>query len=703
MAEEKKSIEISYKANIADLKAKLKTIPNITEQEAKKMVAALDRQLKQAEKAAKKSAEASKKAARSSAQAARRGAKDFDLMADSAAKAEQRLEGVADASGDIDRGFSSVGLALREVNPRLAEAADGLADTFAVVEGLTMSFKALNPFVVAAAVAIGALTLGYQSHKKELEKVRELTLKYRDAQKALIDSQKEQRNNLDEAASTYREIEERIELATGAISEYDFAIREAGRGAFEGIQDNIKAQEILIQEKKKEIAFVKRLEDSALTLGKAQIAISDKQKEQLETLQLQTKSVNNRLNITQKGTKQSMALSEMYKEGARQLREMEKNLAGLKNLQGASVERAKQLADFQHEQAQEADRLAKAAEDKLKADQASAELAANQAQIAQDLKNFKKQQAKSEEEILEARERLSDELVKILGSEEDLIDLKYDNEIERLEELAQKAEETGSIEQAITKLQMERDQEKHDKRMDQLRKEQQAAIQQGEAFVSAFSSGLETSADALEELSRRRAEEDIGEMERELQKQRQRELGEAQRITDLEERSKAVAAIEAKKEKDREDFEKKRAAAEQAAAVKAFTLRQGAALAETLMNTAKGIVNALATYPGPAGAALAGVIAATGATQAGLISSQQPPSFHMGGMASDETSARVLKGEAILDRATVRRIGGEEGVKRLQQGGQKSDNVVVIQPFRHFGRFAREIGFRTPKKTGMRR
>ena len=645
MAEEKKSIEISYKANLADLKAKLKTIPNITEQEAKKMVAALDRQLKQAEKAAKKSADASKKAAQASARAARKGSKDFDLMADSAARAEHRLEGVAEASGDIDRGFSSVGLALREVNPRLAEAADGLADTFAVVEGLTMSFKALNPFVVAAAVAIGALTLGYQSHKKELEKVRELTLKYRDAQKALIDSQKEQRNNLDEAASTYRDIEERIELATGAISEYDHAVREAQRAAFEGIQDNIKAQEILIQEKKKELAFVKRLEDSATTLGKAQIAISDKQKEQLETLQLQTKAANNRLDLTQKGEKQAGALAHMYLEGQRQLAEMEKNLVGLNKMQDAAVEKAELLADYEHEQAQEAERLAKQEEARLKALEEAALLAEREAQILADLEEFRRKQAESEQAILDARKLLGEELIKIAGSEIDQINLKYDKEIERLEELADKAQETAGVQEAIDELEKQRKTDIHESRMEQLEKEQKKSLDVANQTFGAYTSMLNGVADLVEQNSQNEGK----------------------------------------------------------AASRVFALRQGAALAETAMNTAKGIVNALATYPGPVGVGLASVIGATGATQAAVIASQQPPSFHMGGMASDEMGARVLKGEAILDRATVRSIGGEEGVKRLQQGNQKSDNVVVIQPFKHFGRFAREIGFKAPKQTGIRK
>jgi hypothetical protein len=44
MAEVEKSISISYKADLKDLVAKLKQMPNVTDQEAKKMVAALDSQ-----------------------------------------------------------------------------------------------------------------------------------------------------------------------------------------------------------------------------------------------------------------------------------------------------------------------------------------------------------------------------------------------------------------------------------------------------------------------------------------------------------------------------------------------------------------------------------------------------------------------------------------------------------------------------------
>lgn len=643
MATEKKSIEISYKANISDLKAKLKSIPNITDQEAKKMVAALDRQLKQAEKAAKKSSEQNKKSAQAASRSATRGAKEFDLMAQSAAKAEHKMEGVADASGDIDRGFSSVGLALREVNPQLAEAADGLADTFAVAEGLTMSFKNLNPYVVAAAIAIGALTLGYQSHKKELERVKQLTLEYREAQKLLINTQKDQENNLLEAASTYRELEERIGFVTGAIGEYEYAIKQAQRAAFEGIEDNIQAQETLIEEKKRELDLVKRLGDHALTLITAEMIISDEQKEQLRTLQLQTSSASNNLDITKKGISEAKALSKMYEQGKIQISEMENNLAGLNKMQEASVEMAGQLADFEFEQAEEAERLAEAEKDRNEALEKAVLLAEREAQILGDIEEFRRKQAESEKAILTAREQLSDELIKISGSEIDQINLKYDKEIERLQELAQKAEEQAGVQEAIDNIEAERNQAIHETRIDQLDKEKKKSLDVAQQTFLAYSDMLGGIADLVE--------------------------------SNAKDEGKAAAKV--------------------------FALRQGAALAETAMNTAKGIVNALATYPGPGGVVLASLIGATGAAQMATISSQQPPSFHMGGMANDEMGARVLRGEAVLDRATVRRIGGEQGIKQLQQGNNGGE-VVVVQPFKHFGRFAREIGFKTPRKTGMR-
>ena len=134
-----------------------------------------------------------------------------------------------------------------------------------------------------------------------------------------------------------------------------------------------------------------------------------------------------------------------------------------------------------------------------------------------------------------------------------------------------------------------------------------------------------------------------------------------------------------------------------------FRMSQIAAVGDIAITAAKQIMEATGLPPGLRGLQI-GLVTATAAAQTGVVMAQQPPqaSFHMGGMAPDEMNSRVLQGEAVLDRATVQRIGGEEGVQQLQQGGGMNSQVVVIQPFRHFGRFAREIGFRPQKQTGIR-
>ena len=142
--------------------------------------------------------------------------------------------------------------------------------------------------------------------------------------------------------------------------------------------------------------------------------------------------------------------------------------------------------------------------------------------------------------------------------------------------------------------------------------------------------------------------------------------------------------------------------ADEDAILKAFRRRQALGVATIAISTAEGVMDSLAKYGPIAGPAMAGVIIATGAMQAGLVAAQPPPTFHMGGLNPDEGNARILKGEAVLDRETVRRIGGESGVKNLQQGGESgSGSVVIIQPFKHFGRFAKEIGYKKPKRTGI--
>ena len=673
MAEEKRSINIAYKADLKDLINKLKQMPNVTEQEARKMVSALDRQLKQAEKAAKKSADASAKAAKQASAAAARGAREFDEMADAARRAEQRLEHVGEASGDIDRGFSSIGLALRGVNPQLAEAADGLADTFAVVEGLTMSFAALNPLVIAGGVAIGALTLGYVAHQAELEKVKEQTIALRDAQRALIDSQNEQENNLIDAASKLREQRLEYALLTGQISEYEYNLQKAGEAANESFEGNIQAVQSSISESELLLATIQSLKDSYIAAGSSAVVLSEGEVERLRTLQLQTKSVKNNLDLTQEGLAQAAELGKLEKALLADIANQTKQKEAIEAMQAEAVEKAqemvtleKELADATEEAATQSERRAVATEKTVSAEEQLSKAIEEALALSDDVIKEKNLQEQMDRAIAEAF--LDDEGKKKLAQQE-----RLDEQIAALEMLGIATGREAEAAMAIEAL-------RHEQKMDNLDDEE-------DKILGLTREQFENAQDSLKY---------FGDLTNSLQELN--DLKMESREIDVEAAQKKAEDMEKLSKEERKQIERRAKFA-----IMLFNMEKAASIAEVAMNTAEAVTKAL-TYGPILGPVLASIAGATGAAQAAVVASQPAPQmqFHMGGIAPDEANARVLRGEAILDRATVRRMGGEQGVRNLQQGGSGSSQTVVIQPFKHFGRFAKDLGIQKTKQVGIR-
>ena len=636
--EVQKSIQISYKADLKDLMAKLKQIPNVTDQEAKKMVSALDRQLKQAEKAAKKSADASKKAAKEAGMAATRGAKDFDDLADSARQAEERLEHVADASGDIDRGFSSIGLALRGVNPQLAEAADGLADAFAVTEGLTMSFTALNPLVLAGAAVVGGLTLAYAKYQDNIEQARIKTEQIKEEIEKLNTTIQEQTdivNNMDKqfGGLTKRVNESSLELALmrGEISELDAATMKASATASEF-------------QKQSETTFTTQKEalDSSIKARKDELKITNLQLSQMKEQRKITQSLSERmggvspkfkamtfeeqqLRLNQQILKENLEedkkrLAELEGQEnmiARQSKQLESNLIAIEKIKAAEKARKPIQKDTNTGKEEEADTLRNL--------------------IELDQQRFHRQQNASME-----LDKISDEL---LLNEEERKQQLFQDELDRIEELGQKSGQIGNARMLVEEKINQTRQEGLNAYMEQQKVLMQNTMDQGQEVFGSLEQFAKAAMDLAKENGRANA--------------------------------KVMKIL--------------------------FRMAQIGAIGDIAFTAAKEVTKALALPKGLRGIRI-GTIAATAAAQSGIVMAQQMPeaTFHMGGMAPDEMGARVLQGEAVLDRATVQRIGGEEGVQQLQQGGGMDSQVVVIQPFRHFGRFAREIGFRPQKQTGIR-
>jgi len=667
MSEEKRSINISYKADLKDLIAKLKQMPNVTEAEAKKMVSALDRQLKQAEKAAKQSADASAKAAKKAAAAARKGSAEFEDMASAAKRAEERLEEVGEASGDIDRGFSSIGLALREINPQLAEAADGLADAFAVTEGLTMSFAALNPVVIAAGVAIGALTLGYVAHQAELEKARQLTLDLRDAQQALIASQEAQQSNLEDAAHTIRMQRMEYKLLTGSITEYQFNLEKAGEAAHESFRGNIESAQETVKNTKTLLSTVRALIEANIDGAASTLVLSEEEQGRLRTLQLQTRSVKDTLDLTEKSIGARSALLTLEDKLELQISKEKDAVKAIENMQAEAVETAKQMVTLEKELADATEAAASSKQKAVKpakksVDLAEKELEAMEALIEAENRYFDRQ--------ISANQKLEGFQIEAFMSEEQREALAFGNKIEQIEKLGEITEQEELAADIIKQMMHNKELERKD---ELAKKEEELQAKRRE--------GLRENIDGAMELGSTLAQ--LTEM---------RIKGNEIDVQAMKDKQEEIAAMS--------DIERAAYEKEQKNLRGLFNFRKGMALAEIAMGTAEAVVAAQKLIS-PFNAIQSALAVATGVAQAGVVMSQQMPAFHMGGMAPDEANARVLRGEAILDRATVRRMGGEQGVRNLQQGGSASVQTVVIQPFKHFGRFAKDLGIQKTRRVGI--
>ena len=653
MAEVNKSISISYKADLKDLISKLKQMPNVTDQEAKKMVKALDRQLKQAEKAAQKSAEASKKAAKQAAQAAARGAHQFDEMADSARRAEQRMEQVGESAGDIDRGFSSIGLALRGVNPQLAEAADGLADAMAVTEGLTLSMSALNPVTVAGAAAIGALVLGYMSYQQEIEKARELTLALRDAQKSLNDMYNTQAQNFQDSLDKLGDITDEYSVLTGQIDEYELALRRTERQVKASFQGNIDQQKELIEQRKQELALVDNIRKSNLGNLENAYALSEAEQETLKQLQLQVNGVNKRMDLTKHDMGNNNELSKIHAAISNEIVKQEQGMAILVKHQTDAVDMSLQIQEFENESARAKEKQIKPAEKKVEL--LKEEKDGLEDLIAAENKYFDRQ--------ISANQKLEDFQISAFMSKEQRDFLAFGKQIEQIEQLGETTEQTELAQAIIKKMihdqELENIEELKEKRKEAAKENLDQLMVMGEVFAD------------LAEQRIKGQEIDV-----EGDRKKQEELA---ALSDIERQ-----AHEQKKKQ----------------MMGLFNFRKGMAIADIAMGTAEAVVAAQKLIP-PFNAIQTALAVATGVAQAGIVMGQQPPQFHMGGMAPDEMGARVLKGEAILDRATVRGLGGEQGIRQLQQNQGMGGQVMVIQPFKHFGRFTREIGLKPPRTTGI--
>jgi hypothetical protein len=653
MAEKKESIEISYKANINDLKKKLETLPDITSQEAKKMVSALDRQLKQAERAAKQSSKDFEKLASSAGMVA--GA--FGAMGAGIVMFSQE---VADLTNELTDASAKSGIAI-ETLAGLRLAAEGSGLEFSNLEGGLIKFQSS-----ISEAAKGSKSLSESFSQIGVE-VKNADGTMRDANDVFNDSIK--------ALGEMENTTERNALAMKLFG------KQGGAGLIQsGALDNLENMTSLAKE------FGVAIDENAVNaMGNFQRKIAEFDTVAKGTFQRLLESVGGRNSVAngiEAATQAMVFFGSIAGDVIGAASQSFENLFGAVQavtlLLSGDMALAKELIKDLGEETDEAAsnflnmfERATAEVDKFK------ELSTQSAQVNKDL-------AKTTGTVFSNEKKVTDEKKKQL-------DLERQRKKELEEALAfgdddiKKLSAKTNLEKQLFELQateLEKQILKIDERYQgEIEKIQELALISGET---------QTAQAVADELRKQRQIEING-----LQ-----EEGAKKTLETVEASTGEILGAMAQSYDIAGQMVTEFAGQNKAAQERAFAINKAISVASITMKTAEAII-AAQSQPPPLNVISAVNAAAVGAAQMAKVQSSQP-SFHMGGMAPDETNARLQRGEGILSAQAVRRIGGEKGLDRIERGeGVEKETVVIIQPFKHFGRFAKELGYKKPKQTGV--
>ena len=753
MADFNNTVSISYRADIKDLLAQLKKMPNISEEEARKMVKGIDRQFKQMEKSYQK--------------AAKNGVASMNRVIKSQKAATLSARSLRKEAANLDRltGELSVGLGL--VNDDMAMIAQTASAAASGAEGLARAMMAMNPVGLALIGTITAIGGAYLLFSHNTDKLDEATQKFQ----ATLQNNAKEMERLEQIAdkasqsfgtitSSTNNLRNEILVLRGELSEVDLAEMGIEQKVFETVQkltnERDKQVEALILqrstlldtekaierqrtalERQKNALFGVGVEQGAIT-GKTQhlLRVTGQRQEIEEQIRKVIKDTN--VNIFKQGRETEKLLKEKIeiekaekrsndlakrrqedlKAFIKQVKQEQKELAQIAALSKQTSE------DFLKVQSQIQSIEDQRLKDELKRldiniqslkkqgefvkhgavieslqrkqviqQMQLEQLYSEQNQALEDQKALNESRSTEANQIVTAAQAEFDKLKEIAETKEQLAELaKLELSLQEAKEQAQSIEAQNveslkHLEVAQYKTREDLERKLHELKMNFNATEQAA----NEAALKAFTKGAAFTFQQMQNLASAvmNANNQIQQNNlKAIEQNRDRALSE---IDDLEKRG-SISEKEAAKR--REEMEERYADTVQQKQVEIFYSQQSAARSRVLIEAAVAAARAFSDYPFPVSLGISALAAAGAAAQLKAINSAPPPQFDIGGMigstdpmAPDQRTARVLEGEAILDRATVQRIGGEQGVRRLQRDGASSSGVVVIQPFKHFDRF----------------
>jgi histone H1/5 len=674
MADVNKSVEITLRANLKQLESSLKDIPNMTKSEARAMTRALASEFNKAQKAAKKAAEESKKAAKATSAAYEQSGKkvgaSFDKVAQDAKAAAHEVkisfEDAATGSNQLAEGAETIGTSMGAADLAISRLIPGLDSgakkALEMADGVaTAAEQAIKggPKTMALTAAVVAGTAAYHLYTRSTRLAAE-------QQKRLAAAQKEANNKLDEQfnivqgiTGDFKDANREYQLLTGQITQLEFDLSSSRDRSTEKAQKELEIQEQRIKEQERLVTILGKAE-------KGTSRLTDQERELLNTSMSISNNALVKQGIDAEGVTSSLALLKFRKELLGRLQKERDFANAIVRRRNETLEQEQKLikakAEYNKESEEEEkrqERLAKMEQRRLEQQQRLQEIQA----IGQSLADKR----------IAAEDRASQIFISTLEPQQQIIaqtkervrqnDLLQEQIMQEIEGAAALAK-TDKDREAAAKVKAEGEQT-----IRALVAERHAIEFEGEHKLQELrdenSKKTKENIKSESELRREAMQEDIETLN--LMQQ-----GIVGTFANSIQTMTTIAEAAGNKNK---------------AIIKAlFVAQRVAAVGEVAFNTAKAITAAQA-YPPPFNGLMIASAVAAGAAQMASIFAQKAPTFHMGGMTPDESIAVVKAGEAVLDRSTVDRLGGEQGVNRLQNGQGGSAEVIVMNPYKHFDRY----------------
>jgi hypothetical protein len=687
------SIDLSFRADLSNLTQQLAKMPEVTTKEAKAMVKALEKQFKSAEKAAEKAAKAAEKAWKKSRDGAGgAGGAVGDLNG--------KLKSLSDTTGEADSAIKGFGSAVGLVSPKAEKAFFVVGELAGSVEGLSrLMIAGMGPLalVTAAVAALGGM---YLKASKDLKAAEEQMQASSEAAAAMA----EMFGRLDDsiadakfdllAAQGKKSAEEiarhTAEMRANAAVASDMkTAQEELAAAQKNLAENGKewtttlegmtVNELMANQKAQE--FMKAhgpAMQAAITQAANKVqGLKNKQAELADTYAA-TIVQNNKNKAAQKTATKST------KQTTDAIDELIKTAEGLIPDDRSQIEQmADQLAELQVAADASAPAAARLAPSIAKLNDAIGKLSA--AEAADMLKEISDAMRETDEESQKSRQALLDKAAALtdVSTKSDHLKIML---ADLNSELAKGTGDAENLASAMDKVKQSIENTAAAENVEQLKKIGSGAISMAQSFGQAGENLASMELDKLQK--------DADKIFKKIDKRRE---AIQDRIADIDEKIRTTTdeGVKIQLEADKavlenrllanEEYEAKVKKIKNKEIQEAFRVQQNMQIANTMMATATSIMMAYSQL-GPIGGSLAAAgMAALGGTQVAMIESQEPPSYHLGGVVKpDEAMVKARVGEALLTKQGVNAIGGEAGVRALNgAGGPGAAPVVINQVYRH--------------------